>query len=243
MIPWLNADCHFPPVTSALLDPNGLLAAGGTLSTANLIKAYRQGIFPWFSPGDPFLWWCPDPRTVLFPANLHVPRSLAKVIRNKPYEVRFDTAFSDVMRGCAGTPRPGQDGTWITSEIISAYTRLHDAGVAHSAECWMDGKLVGGLYGVAIGRMFYGESMFAHVPDASKIAFVHLVRWLDRHGFGMIDCQMHTEHLARFGSVQIARPAFIDTLTRLCDQPGLPGPWQYAVSGEPEGGNALESSE
>ena len=179
MIPWLGTDLAFPPVESALAEPNGLLAVGGDLSPRRLLAAYRRGIFPWYSEGDPILWWCPDPRMVLVPGELRVTRSLAKTLRNKTYQVRFDTAFDDVMRGCAA-PRPDQPGTWITAEMRAAYGRLHELGYAHSVETWIDGRLAGGLYGVAIGRVFFGESMFTRVRDASKIAFVHLVRRLER---------------------------------------------------------------
>lgn len=232
VITWLDARHPdparaFPPLEQALAEPNGLLAAGGQLSVDWLLAAYQRGIFPWFSPEDPILWWSPSPRMVLYPEELHVPRSLDKVLRNTAYEIRFDTAFPDVMLACAATPRPGQDGTWITPEVIEGYVGLHERGLAHSAECWIDGELVGGLYGVALGRMFYGESMFSWVPDASKRAFVHLVRWLQAQGFGLIDCQMHTAHLARFGAREIERDQFVATLKSLTAQPDLPGPWSY----------------
>lgn len=232
VITWLdprhpNPAQAFPPLQLAQTEPNGLLAAGGQLSVDWLLAAYERGIFPWYSPGDPILWWSPSPRMVLFPDELHVSRSLEKVLRNTAYEIRFDTAFSQVMLACAATPRPGQDGTWITPEVMEGYSALHERGIAHSAECWMDGELVGGLYGVALGKMFYGESMFAWAPDASKRAFVHLVRWLKGQGFGMIDCQMHTAHLARFGAREIERDQFIATLKSLTLLPGLPGPWSY----------------
>ncbi|MDP1681368.1 MAG: leucyl/phenylalanyl-tRNA--protein transferase, partial [Burkholderiales bacterium] len=174
MIPWLEPDDPFPPTSKALKQPNGLLAAGADLTPTRLIDAYSQGVFPWFNADEPVLWWSPDPRMVLYPSELKVSRSLKKVIRNREYEVRLDTAFTRVMRGCA-QPRDEQSGTWISPMMIEAYTELHEMGVAHSAETWIDGKLVGGLYGLALGRMFYGESMFTEVTDASKIAFVHLV--------------------------------------------------------------------
>lgn len=239
MIPWLGRALAFPPLESALQEPNGLLAAGGDLGPERLLLAYQQGIFPWFSPGDPILWWSPDPRMVLYPAELHIPRSLAKTARNRPYEIRLDTAFRQVIEACAQSPRPGQDGTWIVPEVADAYTRLHGLGWAHSAECWMDGELVGGLYGVAIGKMFYGESMYAHRPDASKLAFVHLVEWLRASGFGLIDCQMRTPHLSRFGGREIDRGEFLGTMRRLISLPGLPGPWRYqppaGLQGQNEG--------
>ncbi|MBM3116967.1 leucyl/phenylalanyl-tRNA--protein transferase [Jeongeupia naejangsanensis] len=232
MIAWLDASLRFPPLAHALAEPNGLLAAGGDLSAARLLAAYRAGIFPWYMPDEPILWWSPDPRMVLDPDALHVGRSLAKVIRHRDYEVRFDTAFDAVMAGCAA-PRGADHGTWISDAILSGYGELHRLGVAHSAECWIDGELAGGLYGVAIGRMFYGESMFARAPDASKIAFVHLVRWLQRQGFGLIDCQMRTEHLARFGAHEIPRSEFLARLEKLTAQPDVPGPWLYRAQGEP----------
>ncbi|AOY00006.1 leucyl/phenylalanyl-tRNA--protein transferase [Jeongeupia sp. USM3] len=232
MIAWLDRTLRFPPLEHALADPNGLLAAGGDLGAGRLLAAYRAGIFPWYMPGEPILWWSPDPRMVLVPDELYVGRSLAKVIRHRPYEVRFDTAFDAVMQGCAA-PRGADHGTWISDEIRAGYGELHDLGHAHSAECWMDGELVGGLYGVAIGRMFYGESMFARAPDASKIAFVHLVRWLRHQGFGLIDCQMRTDHLARFGGREVPRADFVARLRKLTAQPDLPGPWLYRAQGEP----------
>jgi leucyl/phenylalanyl-tRNA--protein transferase len=230
VIPWLGRSLAFPPVESSLVEPNGLLAAGGDLSPDRLLLAYRSGIFPWYSPGDPILWWSPDPRMVLVPAELHVPRSLEKTLRNKAYEVRFDSAFRQVVQACATSPRPGQNGTWIVNDMVEAYCRLHALGWAHSAECWMEGRLVGGLYGIAIGRMFYGESMFARQADASKLAFVHLVRWLAAQGFGLIDCQMHTDHLARFGARQIARSDFLAALRPLVDGMHDRPDWHYAVT-------------
>lgn len=225
MISWLHPYDPFPPIHTALTEPNGLLAAGGDLSPERLLDAYRHGIFPWFSPGDPILWWSPDPRMVLFPNELKVSRSLAKVLRNRPYEVHFDTAFREVMIACA-EPREGQDGTWITPIMIDAYTRLHELGFAHSVEVWIDGKLAGGLYGVAIGRMFYGESMFSRERDASKIAFVYLVRQLELWSYGMIDCQMKTSHLASLGAREIPRQDFLARLTTLVQYPQLFVPWQ-----------------
>jgi leucyl/phenylalanyl-tRNA---protein transferase len=225
MIHWLRADAPFPPVTAALAEPNGLLAAGGDLSAARLIDAYRHGIFPWFSPGQPILWWSPDPRMTLIPRELKVARSLRKVLRNRDYEVRADTSFRAVMRACA-EPRPEQDGTWISDDMIAAYGALHELGVAHSVETWIDGELAGGLYGVALGRMFYGESMFTRVADASKIAFVHLVRQLERWHYGMIDCQMHTPHLASLGAREIPRADFMRKLQELVNCADVPGRWK-----------------
>ena len=224
MLHWLQAGAPFPPVSAALTEPNGLLAAGGELSSARLLDAYRHGIFPWFSRGQPVLWWSPDPRMVLFPPELKVRRSLRKALRNREYEIRADTAFRRVMMACA-EPRAGQDGTWITPEMIAAYCELHAQGVAHSVEMWLGGELAGGLYGVALGRMFYGESMFSRVPDASKIALVHLVRQLERWDFGMIDCQMATAHLASLGAREIARPLFMRKLQELVNYPGAAKRW------------------
>lgn len=224
MIPWLQGDAPFPDIETALADPNGLLAAGDDLSAERLLAAYRRGIFPWFSAGQPVLWWSPDPRMVLFPAELKVSRSLAKVLRNSAYEIRFDTAFQDVMRACAA-PRPGQNGTWITDDMVNAYARLHSLGYAHSVETWVEGELAGGLYGIAIGGMFYGESMFMRRRDASKIALVQLVRQLATRGFGMIDCQMRTGHLASLGGREIPRTEFSQRLAELINYALPNGNW------------------
>jgi leucyl/phenylalanyl-tRNA--protein transferase len=220
----IQNDQPFPPVELALKYPDGLLAAGGDLSPARLLDAYRHGIFPWFNEDDPILWWSPDPRMVLFPAEFKISRTLRKTLRNGNYEVRTDTAFEQVMRACAA-PRNGQAGTWILEEMIAAYCELHRMGYAHSVETWMDGELVGGLYGMAIGSMFYGESMFCRRTDASKIAIAHLARQLERHGFGMIDCQMNTPHLASLGAREIPRTDFITRLRELIHYPPV-SPWQ-----------------
>lgn len=242
MIPWLNENTPFPPVDSALRTPNGLLAAGGDLSAPRLLDAYRHGVFPWFNPGDPVLWWSPDPRMVLFPGEFKISRSLTRVLRKGSYEVRCDTAFEQVMRGCAA-PRAshksvGHHGTWIQEDMIASYCALHAMGYAHSVEVWMpkqsfrlqiegetrrqsslaempEMELAGGLYGVSIGRMFYGESMFSNVSNASKIALAHLARQLERWRFGMIDCQMNTSHLASLGAREIPRSEFIVRLQEL----------------------------
>ena len=225
MIPFLAPDDPFPPVDLALTDPNGLLAAGGDLSPERLIDAYRLGIFPWFGDDDPVLWWSPDPRMVLYSAELRVSRSLRRVIRSGRFRVTMDMAFSDVMGGCA-EPRPGQSGTWITPDMTEAYTRLAAAGQAHSVEAWLDDVLVGGLYGVTLGRMFFGESMFTRVTDASKVAFVHLVRQMERWGMPMLDCQMSTSHLASLGAREIRRVEFTREVRRLVSQPAVPAPWR-----------------
>ena len=223
-IPWLSDRDPFPPVEQALTYPNGLLAAGADLSIERLLDAYRCGIFPWFSEDDPLLWWSPDPRMVLMVDELHVSRSLHRVMRSGRYRITFDTAFADVMAGCA-EPRREDAGTWITSAMVEAYTRLASLGFAHSVEAWADGQLAGGLYGVAIGRMFYGESMFSRQTDASKVALATLVQQLERWGFEMVDCQMATEHLASLGARQIPRPEFVKRLRRLAQQPAVTSPW------------------
>jgi leucyl/phenylalanyl-tRNA--protein transferase len=228
MIPWLEPDTPFPPVAQALAEPdgpNGLLAAGANLSPARILAAYRRGIFPWFSPGEPILWWSPDPRMVLIPRELKISRSLAKTLKNADYEVRLDTAFERVIAACAATPRDGQSGTWITPRMQAAYARLHALGHAHSVETWRDGRLIGGLYGMAIGRAFYGESMFTHAADASKIALAHLCAFLDRQGFGIIDCQMETAHLASLGARPIPRDEFLARLAPLVDSEAASGRW------------------
>ncbi len=227
MIPWLGPDTHFPPVEQATAHPNGLLAAGGDLSVARLVEAYRNGIFPWFNEDQPILWWSPDPRMVLFPAELKVSRSLDKILRNSSFEVRADTAFRDVIQSCR-MPRRDQDGTWITAPMVEAYCELHRAGIAHSVETWLDGELVGGLYGIALGRAFFGESMFMRSTGASKVALVTLVRRLERWGFGMVDCQMNTAHLASFGAREIPRADFTRRLRELIHYPPVPAPWRFA---------------
>lgn len=223
-LPWLSDDDPLPPVDLALRRPNGLLAAGGGLSVRRLVDAYSKGCFPWYSEGEPVLWWSPDPRMVLVPAQLHVSRSLARRMRRGDITITADLAFADVMAGCA-EPRDDQGGTWITGEMMSAYLALHAAGHAHSIEAWQDGLLVGGLYGVALGRAFFGESMFTRVPDASKIALVTLVAQLQGWGFGVVDCQMKTEHLSRFGAREIPRAAFVRQLDVLVPQDAPPRPW------------------
>jgi leucyl/phenylalanyl-tRNA---protein transferase len=217
-------------------EPDGLLAVGGDLEPERLLQAYAQGIFPWFSEDSPILWWSPDPRMVLVPAWLHVPRSLARTARRGTYAVRTDTAFAEVIRRCSGAPRPGQDGTWITDEMVVAYERLHRLGFAHSFEAWRDGALAGGLYGVSLGGAFFGESMFADAPDASKVAFVQAVEWLARSGIELVDCQVHTDHLGRFGAREIARGDFLDRLERALEKPTLRGKWDLdAPIGPPPG--------
>lgn len=198
-----------------LAEPDGLLGIGGDLDPERLLLAYRLGIFPWYSEGQPILWWSPDPRFVLRPSELRVARSLAKRIRRGDYAITVDRAFADVVSACATAPRDGQEGTWITEEMQEAYVELYRRGRAHSCEAWSDGELVGGLYGVAVGAMFCGESMFARRADASKVAFVTLVRALESWGFGLVDCQVETDHLARFGAVPVDREVFLQALEDL----------------------------
>lgn len=229
MIDWLNPGEPFPAVNRALDDPNGLLCAGLELTAERVLEAYHHGIFPWYSEGQPVLWWSPDPRMVLRPDAFRLHRSLKKTLRNMRYEVRCDTAFGEVMRACAD-PRPDQHGTWISEAIIAAYSELHQRGVAHSVETWIDGELAGGLYGLAIGRVFFGESMFVRRTDASKIAFAHLIAQLRRWRFELIDCQQQTGHLSSLGGAPISREAFLECLPRLLhSSSGAPpsGGWRF----------------
>jgi leucyl/phenylalanyl-tRNA--protein transferase len=207
-----------PPTRFALREPNGLLAVGGALTAEWLLHAYRRGVFPWYSEGQPILWWTPDPRAVLFPAEFRCSRSLAKSLRNRGYELRLDTAFEAVVAGCAA-PRRSEHGTWITAEMLRSYTDLHARGTAHSLEVWRGDELVGGLYGVAIGRVFFGESMFSRARDASKVALAGLVRECLARGVSLIDCQMATDHLHSMGSRSIPRTRFEALLAELCAGP------------------------
>jgi leucyl/phenylalanyl-tRNA--protein transferase len=232
VIPFLDPDDPFPPVECALRDPNGLLAAGADLSPARLLDAYARGIFPWFGDEDPVLWWSPDPRMVLRPEDLHVSRSLRRALRSGGFRVTMDLCFPRVMAGCAA-PRPGQEGTWITDGMRAAYGRLIEAGHAHSVEVWQGEALVGGLYGVAVGRMFFGESMFARVTDASKVALVLLVRQLGRWHFPFVDCQMSTAHLRSLGAREVPRDGFLRGLREAVGAPGVAPPWRF----DPDVGN------
>ena len=225
MITWLRLDSPFPPLESALDDPNGLLAAGGDLSPDRILAAYRRGIFPWFGAGQPILWWSPDPRMVLYCAEFRVSRSLHKRIKRHEFDVRIDTAFGDVIENCATTLRTGQSGTWITPAVIDAYSKLHDAGFAHSVEAWREGELVGGLYGIVLDRVFFGESMFTHETDASKVALAGLVTTLTRLGVPLIDCQQETTHLASFGARPISRRVFAAHLSELIHSTTPPVGW------------------
>jgi leucyl/phenylalanyl-tRNA---protein transferase len=235
MIPWLEANTPFPDVSEALtIDAPGLLAAGADLSPQRLLLAYQNGIFPWFSEGQPILWWSTDPRMVLDTGNFKISESLKKTLRriersrtsNERWDVRFDSAFGAVMQACAA-PRKDGPGTWISDEIIAGYNGLHRMGYAHSSEVWLDGELVGGAYGVCIGRMFFGESMFARVSDASKVALAYLVAFLRSHGVRMIDCQQETSHLASLGAAPISRAAFLEHLRSAIGQPGI-AHWEVA---------------
>lgn len=220
-------DQPFPPLNTALAEPNGLLAVGGCLSVTRLLNAYRHGIFPWYNANEPILWWSPNPRLVLFPEHLQISRSLRKTLRKNTFTVTFDTAFDKVIANCAES-RQHREGTWITQDIMRAYRELHRLGFAHSAETWREGKLVGGLYGVAIGRVFFGESMFHSETDASKTAFATLVRHLQNWHFELIDCQVYTHHLASLGAELIGRNDFMRLLDRYCMQPAAACAWQDA---------------
>lgn len=213
----------FPP--AELADDNGVIAVGGDLRPERLVLAYASGIFPWYGEDLPIIWHSPDPRMVLEHDQFHVSRSLRKAMRKQPYEIRLDTAFDEVMRACAVAPRPEQDGTWIIDEMIDSYVALHHQGFAHSAEAWRDGELVGGLYGVSLGSAYFGESMFARADNASKIAFVTLMAQLKVWGIDLIDCQVHTEHLARFGAEEWSRERYLDALEVAMKRPTRRGTW------------------
>lgn len=231
MIPWLADDSlDFPPLELALDEPNGLLAAGGDLSRDRLLKAYRKGIFPWYNPGEPILWWSPDPRCVIWPEDLYLSRSLRKRLRKQDYRVTFDQAFHRVISACA-SPRPKQDGTWISNDIFCAYLDLHHQGHAHSVEVWIDDELVGGLYGLAIGRVFFGESMFSRQRDCSKIAFAWLARQLQYWGYELIDCQVYNDHLASLGASEVPRQYFAELLDEFTTQP-LAHDWAFDLTRE-----------
>lgn len=227
MIPWLRPEgpaADFPPVESALNDPNGLLCAGGDLSTERLLAAYRRGIFPWYAPGQPILWWSPDPRAVLRPSEFHVSRSLARAMRSRGFALSIDTAYADVVAYCGDRAlRP--EGTWITPAMHDAYVRLHELGHGHSVEVWLGTRLVGGIYGVALGRVFFGESMFSLARDASKVAMARLVAELIGRGFELLDCQIPSAHLASLGVRAIPRRQFVALLQQWVDEPAPVGSW------------------
>jgi leucyl/phenylalanyl-tRNA---protein transferase len=216
----------FPPVHLA---EDGLLALGGDLRPERLLLGYTQGIFPWYAENLPILWHSPDPRMIMTTRDLVVQRTLRKTIKRGEFELKMDSAFAEVLEGCASVPRPGQTGTWLIPEMVDAYNRLHDLGFAHSIEAWQGGTLVGGLYGVSLGSAFFGESMFAREPDASKVAFVGCVRQLDRWGVGLIDCQVHTEHLERFGAYEVPRMQYLEMLHTALDQPTRRGRWVFEL--------------
>lgn len=228
---WLdprNPHQHFPPVHLAMRDPNGLLAIGGDLSMPRLLRAYSQGIFPWFNPDEPILWWCPDPRAVLEPSDLHVSHSLRKQVKKQQYAVTMDAAFMDVLDSCSAT-RTKSRGTWLGPDMKRAYFNLHLNGHCHSVEVWRDAKLIGGLYGVALGRAFFGESMFSRADDGSKLAFYYLCEQLKAWRFELIDCQISSAHLISLGAKEMAREAFLRRLRQAVAQPGNPGPWRFDI--------------
>lgn len=227
---WRQLAKAYPFPDPRAADDAGLLAYGGDLSPERLLSAYSQGIFPWYNE-DPILWFSPNPRMVLCPCDLHVSKSLAKRMRSTPYVLTLDRDFSGVIEACARIPRPGQDGTWITRDMIDAYVELHRLGFAHSVEAWQGTELVGGLYGVSLGRAFFGESMFALESDASKIAFARFAQQLEAWGFEFIDCQVETDHLARFGAVNWSRDRFLDALAEALRSKTRRGPWQFDVPG------------
>lgn len=231
-LPWLShldPPYAFPPVEAALSEPEGLLAAGGDLSPARLVAAYRLGIFPWYEEGQPILWWSPDPRAVLFPKHMHVPRRLLRQERQGAFRVTADQAFSQVIAGCAA-PRPLSRGTWITAAMREAYLALHEQGIAHSLEVWVDDELAGGLYGVALGRAFFAESMFSKESNASKMAVVALGRLSARRGIDLIDCQLENPHLRQFGVTSLPRHRFVQTVSRLTALPPAVDDWGDAIS-------------
>jgi leucyl/phenylalanyl-tRNA--protein transferase len=227
LIPWLESD-EFPPIETALDEPNGLLAAGGDLSAERLLNAYRQGIFPWFDDDQPILWWSPDPRAVLFTGDIHISRSLKKRFRRGEFQFSFDRCFSQVIDAC-GAPRSYTEDTWITDDMKNAYGELHQQGFAHSLEVWQDESLVGGLYGVSIGKLFFGESMFSRTTDASKAAFVVLAKQCEAWNFGLIDCQISNPHLSSMGASEISRQQFKSKLNEFINIPHLVAPWTLSI--------------
>lgn len=219
-------EIEFPPANLALEEPNGLLAIGGQLSPQSLFNAYRNGLFPWYGPEEPILWWTPNPRSVIFVDNFHCSKSLNKLIRQKKYQTTIDKAFDAVISSCRQIYRPGQNGEWLSAEMVAAYRHLHHQhGLAHSVECWDGERLIGGLYGIAIGKVFFGESMFSYQANASKLAMAHLVEQLNNWGYALIDCQVESEHLNSLGAVNIPRKQFIDLLNSYCEQQSSSSPW------------------
>jgi len=217
----------FPPPDHA--EPNGLLAVGGDLRSERLIRAYQLGIFPWYEEGQPILWWSPDPRLILEPEEFHISRRLGRTLKKRKFKVTFDEAFVAVIQACATVLRKGQYGTWITREMQEAYIRLHQLGYAHSAESWFEGELVGGIYGVSLGRCFFGESMFSRATDASKVALATLVRQLEEWGFSMIDAQVTTQHLMSLGAREIPRSLFLQRLEKALSFPTRRGRWERSA--------------
>lgn len=223
--PWLEADDRFEFPDPRGASPEGIVCSGGNLSPGMLLSAYSQGLFPWFNDDDPILWWSPDPRFALLPEELHVSATMKKLLKKRRFELRVDSAFEAVIRACARTPRRGQRGTWITDDMVDGYLRLHELGYAHSAEAWLDGELAGGLYGVALGSAFFGESMFSLAPDASKTAFIPFVRALAARGCSLIDSQVRTDHVASLGGREMAREEYLDRLRAALAAPTPRGSW------------------
>lgn len=231
--PYFGADQDFPFPPAESADAQGIVCSGGNLSPGMLLSAYRRGIFPWYSAPSPILWWSPEPRFVLFPEELHVSASMRKELRKRRFEIRLDGDFAAVIGHCSSMPRPGQDGTWIVSDMIEAYLELHRLGYAHSVEAYLDGKLAGGLYGISLGRAFFGESMFHVEPNASKAAFIPFAWRLREEGFLFIDSQVHTDYLESLGARHITRQDYLSLLSRALAQPGIVGPWAQAFPGFP----------
>lgn len=228
-IQWLDESITFPAASTAQQEPDGLLAAGGDLSAQRLITAYKKGIFPWYEEGQPILWWSPNPRTVITPSSLHISRSMGKVLKKRAFNVTFDQAFNQIIRACAA-PRDAESGTWITNEMIEAYCELHRLGHAHCVEVWEGDTLVGGLYGIAFGTVFFGESMFSHASNASKVGFITLAQHLFALGFTLIDCQVASEHLFTLGAVEISRDKFISTIQQAIPQKSNASNWQPSIN-------------
>lgn len=222
----LNDELWFPPIEHS--EPDGLLALGGDLSPERLELAYRSGIFPWYNDGEPILWWSPNPRMLLYPSELKVSKSMKQVLRSGKFTVTTDTAFEQVINACSTTHTKGHGETWIVPDMIAAYTQMHHLGHAHSVEVWRDNNLVGGLYGLGMGKVFCGESMFSLESNASKVGFITLVQWLQAQGFKFIDCQVHTPHLESLGAREVPRAHFLDELSKALKADSLPGPWQLA---------------
>ncbi len=229
LIPWLDETFEFPDIKGALDDPNGLLAAGGDLNPLRLLNAYRNGIFPWFDDHQPILWWSPDPRAVILPEHIHISRSLAKHIRRDDFRISFDEAFSDVVQACAA-PRSYSDGTWITDEMHAAYCEIHRMGYAHSLEVWQQDSLIGGLYGISLGKLFFGESMFSNTTNGSKIALVALAKQLQSWQFPLIDCQIPNPHLSSMGAIEISRADFTKYLNNFAGLVHPTGQWHYQLA-------------